>query len=483
MAKCVQCGRQMPPLSFGKKVCQWCRQYEAAQRGEGQEYQPVMPQPWARRRNADPLVMYVILGINLAVFIGMVLAGVSPSDPKIPELIHWGANFGPLTLSGQWWRLVSAMFLHIGFLHIAFNMWCLWDLGTLAESLYGRWTFASIYMLTGVASSLTSLWWHPRTVSAGASGAIFGIAGALIASFKLGEFALPSAAIQGVMRSVLVFAGYNLVFGAISSRTDNAAHIGGLVSGLLLGAAVAKLAPTSLTRRFTVIALVALLVLGGGAYLFKSNAYMSHTARAEQLEERGNHAEAITELTKALAARPDDVHARYMLGLAYARHSQFADAEREFKYLTQHHPESAIGHYELGLVYLNQERPGDAAREFNQVLAVDSESADARLGLGLAFAQEKNDTAAVAEFERAVRSDPEISHGYYHLGQAYIRLKQYDDAITALKKAVETDGDASDTQLALGRAYDAKGMKQEAAAATSRAQSLQAQQRAGRDQD
>lgn len=473
MAKCVQCGRQMPPLSFGKKICQWCRQYEAAQRGEEQEYQPVIRQPWRRQGSSDPIAMYILVGMNVAVFIGMALAGVSPANPSIPELVHWGANYGPQTLGGQWWRLVTAMFLHIGFLHIAFNMWCLWDLGTLAESLYGRWTFLSIYMVTGVASSLTSLWWHPRTVSAGASGAIFGITGALIASFKLGEFSLPRAAIQGAMRSVLVFAGYNLVFGAISARTDNAAHIGGFVVGLVLGAAVAKLAPVSPIRRFTILVLVALMVLGAGAYLFRSSAYMAHTARAEQLEEGGKHAEAIAELSKAVAARPDDVHARYRLGLAFARQGQFADAEREFKYLAQQHPESAIAHYELGLVYLNLERPDDALREFNQVLAADGDNADARLGLGLALSQQNNDAAAVAQIKKALAADPQVPHGYYHLGQAYIRLKLYDDAIAALTKSIEADGNEGDTQLALGRAYAAKGMKQQAADAITKAQALQ----------
>ena len=126
------------------------------------------------------------------------------------------------------------MFLHIGVIHIAFNMWCLWDLGALAESLYGHWTFASVYLISGVAGSVASVAWHPGTVSAGASGAIFGIAGALIASFYLGEFSLPRAAIQPSLRSVIMFAGYNLLFGAVSGRTDNAAHIGGLVCGLAL---------------------------------------------------------------------------------------------------------------------------------------------------------------------------------------------------------------------------------------------------------
>jgi membrane associated rhomboid family serine protease/Flp pilus assembly protein TadD len=473
MAKCVQCGRQMPPLSLGRKVCQWCRQYEAAQRGEDQEYQPVIRQPWARQRSHDPLVMYVILGINLAVFIGMALAGVSPMSPSGEQLVHWGANFGPYTFSGQYWRLLTYMFVHVGIIHIAFNMWCLWDLGTLAESLYGRFSFVSIYLVTGVAAGVASLWWHPRSPSAGASGAIFGVAGALIASFKLGEFSLPRAAIQGVTRSLVIFAVYNLIFGAAFAGIDNAAHVGGFVTGLALGAAIAKLAPFSPVRRFSVIVLVALVVLGAGALLFRSQSYMAHAVRAEQLEQSGNHTEAISQLIQALAAKPDDAHARYMLGLTYARNGQFADAEREFKNLAQRQPQSSLAHYELGLVYLNMDRPADAEREFNQVLASDDRSAEAHVGLGLALAQQNRDAAAVNEYKTALAADPDISHGYYHLGQSYMRLKQYDDAIVALKTAAEKDVNDGDTQIALSRAYAAKGMNQEAADAMAKAQSLQ----------
>ena len=82
-------------------------------------------------------------------------------------------------------------------MHIAFNMWCLWDLGALCESLYGRWTFAAIYLITGVAGGLASVGWNPGVLSVGASGAIFGLAGALIASFYLGEFSLAEHRDQG----------------------------------------------------------------------------------------------------------------------------------------------------------------------------------------------------------------------------------------------------------------------------------------------
>ena len=129
-----------------------------------------MPTPWTRK-SGIPTVTQAIFGINVAVFLGMTLAGVSPADPTTRELVHWGANSARLTLSGDWWRLVTSMFLHIGIVHIGLNMWCLWRLGALCENLYGPWTFGLVYLISGVSGSLASIAWHPYGVSAGASGA------------------------------------------------------------------------------------------------------------------------------------------------------------------------------------------------------------------------------------------------------------------------------------------------------------------------
>src|SRR5262249_30762661 len=133
----------------------------------------------ARPRPSFPITN-VILAINLAVFAGMTFFGAAPGRSTREDLIRWGASYGPLILQGQWWRLVTSMFVHIGIFHLIVNMWCLWNLGRLAEISLGRATFLLVYFATGVGGGLASLLWHPNIVSAGASGAIFGIAGGLI---------------------------------------------------------------------------------------------------------------------------------------------------------------------------------------------------------------------------------------------------------------------------------------------------------------
>ena len=256
MANCIQCGRKMPGLSFGKKKCQWCLQYEAAQRGEEGEdaKQIVMPAPWLRQGTIGSSLTQILLGVNVAVFL-LALA--------VPEVDNLGVNFGPLTLSGQYWRLATYMFLHGGFIHIAFNMWCLWDLGALCESLYGRATFAAIYLITGVAGGVASVGWRPMGATVGASGAIFGLAGALVASFYLGESPLPRAAIAGTLRSLAFFVVINVALGGMFPGVDNACHIGGLISGLILGALIATVAPgrDQVAQRVGVIVAVAVIVI------------------------------------------------------------------------------------------------------------------------------------------------------------------------------------------------------------------------------
>ena len=102
-------------------------------------------------------------------------------------MLDWGANFGPMTMNGQWWRLVTCMFLHFGIIHLAMNMWILWGLAQVVERLVGSTGFAIAYMASGIAGSIASLAWYPVGVSAGASGAVFVTAAALLRFVRVSE--------------------------------------------------------------------------------------------------------------------------------------------------------------------------------------------------------------------------------------------------------------------------------------------------------
>jgi membrane associated rhomboid family serine protease/Tfp pilus assembly protein PilF len=476
MANCVQCGRQLPGLSFGKKLCQWCVQNEAAKRGEDSPIQRVETVPWMRSQSSSMAVTQAIFGINVAVFIAMALAGVSMLDnPAGQDLVRWGANFGPLTVSGQWWRLLTCVFIHGGLLHIAFNMWCLWDLGRLAESIYGHWTFAAVYVISGLSASLASLIWNPAILSVGASGAIFGIAGALIASFYLGEFSLPRAALSGTLRSVVVFVGYNLFFGAVIARTDNAAHIGGLLMGLLLGALIAKVAPghDDFLRRIAVLLVGALLVVGGVMWLQHSHAYLLHGQNGVGLLNQGKTDAAIAELQKSASLRPGFAPVHSALATAYIKKHDFEDAVSELQRVIALNPRSEDAYYRLGLIYIEQKFPAKAQDMFSQLLKIDPDSADGHAGLASALADQHRNLEALEEYKKAAAVDASYQGVYYNMGVTEARLMRYDDAISSLLKQRQTADDADNEKL-LAEVYEGKGMKTEAADARRKAAQLQA---------
>jgi rhomboid protease GluP len=223
-----------------------------------------MPPPQQAVRKPRPSwavapATYLLLGINCAVFLAMVGNGVSIGTPTTEQLMHWGANnAGSVLINGEWIRIVTAMFVHVGILHLATNMWCLWNLGLLAEPLMGSFGVLAVYILTGAAGNLLSTdinWlWPIRDgaggvffpAGAGASGAVFGIAGALIVLLKSNRLPVPPEELKKLRRSVIYFAALNLVLGLSISggnmflhsslNIDNMAHLGGFASGLLFAA-------------------------------------------------------------------------------------------------------------------------------------------------------------------------------------------------------------------------------------------------------
>ncbi len=186
------------------------------------------------------VVTPILIALNVLVFVAMAFAGAGVFKANPMVHIAWGSNSGPYTMLGEEWRLVTSQFLHFGLLHLALNMWVLAVNGPLAERLFGTARFLTLYLFAGVCASATSLWWHPTVNSAGASGAIFGVLGALLAFALRRDLKVPLELLSAQRNSVLVFVAFNLLNGARLAGVDNAAHLGGLAGGLVLGLALAQ---------------------------------------------------------------------------------------------------------------------------------------------------------------------------------------------------------------------------------------------------
>lgn len=178
--------------------------------------------------------------------------------------LAWGANFGPATQDGEWWRLGTAMFLHFGVLHLLINMWALWDGGQWVERMYGPFRFTLLYATAGLFGNLLSLVMHAgQAVSGGASGAIFGVYGALLSYLWHQRRFLRPDEFRWLFWGALGFSGLTIVFGLLIPGIDNAAHVGGLLSGLLLGRGLLRSAPTGTgTDWFVRGGAISLLVCG-----------------------------------------------------------------------------------------------------------------------------------------------------------------------------------------------------------------------------
>ena len=177
----------------------------------------------------------------------MVTHHVDWNKPTEYDLIRYGANQPWSVLHGEWWRLLTATFVHVGFVHIACNMWCLWNLGILGEPLIGPFGMIAVYLLTGIAGNLLSMasdviataFTHNPSflvleVGAGASGAVFGIAGILIVLLSNRQLPFPWEELRRLRSMVIKFAAINLVIG-LSTAIHNFGNIGGFLGGLALG--------------------------------------------------------------------------------------------------------------------------------------------------------------------------------------------------------------------------------------------------------
>ena len=278
-----------------------------------------------------PFATYALLAANISVFALMARSG-GPGDPLTLE--RFGALFGPLIAEGQYWRLLTAMFLHAGLAHLAFNGLGLLIYGAAVERIFGPWRMLTIYAASGLLGSAFSYLANPGVYSVGASGAIFGTLGALVAHFvtRKDEFGKLG---QREVTIVLFLAAMNLLTGLTTPGIDNWAHVGGFAGGIALGLALAPLyaaKPDSFGGAQAVIsralgkkwlvapAVVAVALLGAAlaTVTLPDNPY-SHIYEAERRFEQGDLVLALVELDKAIAIDQLNGDAHLLRGRIYAQ--------------------------------------------------------------------------------------------------------------------------------------------------------------------
>lgn len=378
-AVCNRCGRPLDDVAAGP-VCDTCAQaltphaHTSVPLHEGPETEPseVTDQPPARFV-FRPWMTYTLVGINVLVYVAMVLSGASATQPTPDQLIHWGADFGPRTLTSQPWRMVTAAFVHIGIYHIFFNMWALVSLGALAEAIYKKATYFFLYLLSGIGGSILSAFVYPITVSAGASGAIFGIVGALIATFALGRLHLPPKVVKSQLTTLVIVAVFNLAYGAAMPGLNNAAHMGGLITGALMGAIIAITVRYGMeyrrARNLTITVVVVILSVGyfGVRHL---KAFTVSLGEGRQSLSRSDFATARKQLEEATRRDPNNAVAFAYLGTAYTRLGDMPSAEAAFRRSVELNPRDVSTRFQLAVVYFTEHKLNDAASTMRQLIEI-----------------------------------------------------------------------------------------------------------------
>lgn len=196
-------------------------------------------------RGTRVVVTPLLMAANIVIFVLVALEERTVGSFAAETLLRWGGSYSPDVTQGAWYRLITAVFLHGGLLHIAANMIALAVIGPVTERLFGSAAFVVLYALAGIAGAVASEWWQPVSVGVGASGAIFGLYGGLFAFLLRRHTTLPRPVVSSLATGAATVVVYSIIGGFTQSYIDNAGHIGGLIGGFLVGLALTPIDSTA----------------------------------------------------------------------------------------------------------------------------------------------------------------------------------------------------------------------------------------------
>jgi len=388
----------------------------------GSEY---VPEPRSHRQL--PVATLVILGLTILVFLLEIAAGGSTNPDVLLEL---GASYGPYIRRGEYWRLVMPMFLHAGLLHIFLNGYALWVLGPLLERIYGYGRYTCLYIGAGVGASIVSAW-RADSIAVGASGAIFGVASAMVVVGYRHPEVVPWRWHRLFGRRMIAVILISLAFGPALDfasrifkfnlpRIDNWAHLGGIATGALLALLIAPPRPgdeaapggasSEARSEAMVVAPIAIVILAFG---LTARHYRTFSAVTRLLNE-GAHLEALHQ---------DD-----------AAVERWQQAERLS-------PNDERPHDALGFWYLEQNRSSEAVEQYREALRASPDSDEAQLGLAVAY-QKSGDQAKSRQLLDGIRKEnASDADSQEELADLCAKFKLYTDAVQHYQRAIQVSPD------------------------------------------
>lgn len=374
-------------------------------------------------------ITYLLIAINIIAFIITSAAG-GIQDTDI--ILKFGAKINYLIARGEYWRLLSSAFLHLGVAHIIFNMYGLYNIGLLVEKIYGSKKFLFIYLFAALSGSTCSFVFS-SVPSAGASGAIFGLFGALL---YLGQNK-PKMFTTSFGVNILIVLGFNIIYGLSNTGIDNFAHIGGLIGGYLAANIVGLKRIEYSFKKLIILILSILLLLSGIYYGVKSSAssLQYYYTSAQDSYDSGNYIECRDILKKAVLIDQNIPQVHALMSLAYYNIGNEVDGENEFNKAVNLEKFQPSLFFNLGNFFINNKEYLQAEAMFKRYIEIQPEQYEGFMNLGVAFNIEGKLDDAEENFKKAIVLAPNEFLPNINITYLYISRKDYDNAKKYLEKA------------------------------------------------
>lgn len=431
---------------------------------------------WLRAGTKTPVSAW-LLSANIVMFAVMVLMSgpMTIYMPSQETLIKLGALSVTTTYGGQEWRMLSSMFLHFGLLHLLFNMYMLWYVGPAVERFFGSLKFLTIYMFAGLGGSISMLFWNPAEVGVGASGAIFGIFGGLLAFFQARKSDFPPGLFKSNMAALVIFLLFTLMVGFVQPNIANSAHLGGLVFGYVVAMAIMPREPEDIHWHWRDTMFMLLVVLAMGL-LFEFERFqpvdvggeLSLLHAADLVDDR-KYKEALPLLGKRIRLSPYDIRAYKARGTAYLALKDYRKAVDDCDRALKIDPRDFESLVKRSYAYEKLGEPQKAIDSLNRAIAVMPKETSR----GIAFARRGwnhlvlgHYQAAIDDYSRGVALCPKQLTVYISLGYARFVTGDFkgatEDDRTFLASAGWKDENSPYAVIVSALSYRAMGKQTEA---------------------
>lgn len=375
-----------------------------------------LPPVFLKQKRYWPVATLTLIGLCVVVFILMTLAGGSKNTEV---LLNFGASYAPYFHRGDYWRLVMPMFLHIGWFHLVVNMYALYLLGPILERIYSCTRFSLIYVGAGIASSWLSMA-RSHNVAAGASGAIFGIAGAMLVTGQLYPEVVPRRWKRAFGKGMVLLIVLNYAIGlSMPNLIDNWGHTGGLAGGILLALLIPP--PASYrSYRWTVsaiprqavilpIAIVGLAMFATGRQYRAAQQVTRLIAEGRRYWAQQQDAQAMERFQQAVRKYPRDERPYEAMAAFYLTRNQFTDAIRQYDQALRLSPGSPAAQLGLAVAYAREGQPRKAHELLAEIVGKNPQTVEAQEALADLCAEQKLYPEAIQHYQAAIRLSPDLA--------------------------------------------------------------------------